>query len=64
MALIANTPKPAEERESFEVGDSVEHKTFGVGTVQAVVGDKITIAFKIGTKKLLAGYAPIKKMGD
>ncbi len=51
--------------ESFAAGDIVEHKTFGVGRVTAVVGDKITIVFKgpAGTKNLLAGYAPIRKVG-
>jgi DNA helicase-2/ATP-dependent DNA helicase PcrA len=62
----AGTPKreptPAEERDSFEVGDSVEHKVFGVGEVLEIDGDKLTIAFRVGTKNLLAGYAPLRKL--
>ena len=52
--------------ETFEVGDSVEHKTFGIGLVTAVSGDKVTIAFKgaAGVKNLLAGYAPIRKVSS
>jgi hypothetical protein len=33
--------------------------------VTAVKGDKLTISFKIaGSKTLLAGYAPIRKVQD
>ncbi|MDO8986667.1 MAG: 3'-5' exonuclease, partial [Coriobacteriia bacterium] len=41
--------------ETLAKGDTVEHKTFGVGRVTGVTGDKITIAFKgpAGTKNLL-----------
>lgn len=55
-------PKPAEE--SFDVGDMVDHKTFGRGRVTAVQGDSLSIRFdRTGeTKKLLVGYAPIVKI--
>lgn len=44
----------------FEVADTVEHKVFGVGTVTAVMGDKVTVAFKTGgSKNLRAGVAPL-----
>ena len=56
---------PAEPAESFEVGDVVEHKVFGLGTVVEAKDDRITISFKTaGTKKLLAGYAPLRKVQD
>jgi DNA helicase-2/ATP-dependent DNA helicase PcrA len=58
-------PRPVEERETFEVGGLVEHKVFGVGKVTSVEGDKITVAFRTaGTKKLLAGFAPLRNMRD
>ena len=50
--------------EKFSVGDTVDHKTFGIGQVVAIEGDKLSIYFaKSGqTKKLLKGYAPIVKV--
>ena len=49
---------------AFAVGDAVDHKTFGRGTVVAVDGDTIQVKFaKSGqTKKLLKDYAPIVKI--
>ena len=56
---------PVEPTESFAVGDAVEHKVFGPGTVKAIEGDKITVAFRTaGTKNLLAGFAPLYKTKD
>jgi DNA helicase-2/ATP-dependent DNA helicase PcrA len=60
-------PKPAEQVDTFAVGDTVEHKVFGRGTVLEAEGDKLTISFErseVGTKKLLAGYAPLRNMRD
>ena len=59
-------PKPAAPAESFKVGDAVEHKIFGKGTVMGVSslgGDTLyEVAFdKVGTKKLMAAYAKLKK---
>ena len=50
--------------EEFSVGDTVDHKTFGIGQVVTIEGDKLSIYFaKSGqTKKLLKGYAPIVKV--
>lgn len=50
---------------SFSVGDRVDHKIFGRGTVVKVDGDQLHIKFaKTGqTKKLLKDYAPIVKVG-
>jgi DNA helicase-2/ATP-dependent DNA helicase PcrA len=54
---------PKAPTEAFEPGDAVEHKTFGRGVVTEVKGDKVTIRFtQAGTKTLLAGYAPIRKL--
>jgi DNA helicase-2/ATP-dependent DNA helicase PcrA len=44
-------------------GDVVDHRVFGRGVVQAVSGDKVTVTFGSGgTKNLLLGYAPIRKV--
>ncbi|MDH4139788.1 MAG: DUF3553 domain-containing protein [Coriobacteriia bacterium] len=65
MPPVPRAPKPAEEIEAFEPGDAVEHKTFGRGTVREVKGDRVTVAFeRAGEKKLLAGYAPLRKVRD
>jgi DNA helicase-2/ATP-dependent DNA helicase PcrA len=56
--------KPKATSETFEVGDTVDHKAFGRGRVMAVRGDQLEIRFdRTGeTKKLLVGYAPIVKV--
>ena len=55
--------KKTQERLELVVGDVVDHKTFGRGVVREITGDKVTIAFKgLGTKSLLMGYAPIRKV--
>ena len=58
--VAANRPVSAD----FNVGDHVEHKTFGRGTVLGVDGDRLTVRFaKSGqTKKLLKDFAPIVKV--
>lgn len=60
-------PQPNTEL-SWTVGDKAEHKKWGIGTVVKVQGDgddiELNIAFPAptGVKKLLAKYAPIKKI--
>ncbi len=60
-----NAGKKAAARATFAAGDTVDHKTFGRGTVVKVDGDTLHIKFaKTGqTKKLLKAYAPIVKIG-
>ena len=60
LKMSAATPK------SYAVGDIVKHKTFGAGVVVAAkkMGNDtmLEIAFeKVGTKKLMANYAPLQK---
>jgi DNA helicase-2/ATP-dependent DNA helicase PcrA len=51
------------EKLVLAAGDVVDHKVFGRGTVQSVNGDKVAISFpQGGTKNLLLGYAPIRKV--
>ncbi len=49
---------------SYTAGDIVEHKTFGRGRVAEVKGDKLVIEFGgvTGTKTLLAGFAPLRRL--
>ncbi len=56
--------KPTQPAETFVVGDAVDHKAFGRGSVVSVKGDALEIRFeRTGeTKKLLVGYAPIVKI--
>jgi DNA helicase-2/ATP-dependent DNA helicase PcrA len=52
-----------EEPLHLQPGDAVEHRVFGRGVVQSVAGDRVSITFAgAGTKHLLIGYAPLKKV--
>lgn len=64
---IAGQRKPAAPVGSFSVGERVRHSVFGEGTVLSVLptaGDAmLEIAFdKVGTKKVMAKFAKIKKL--
>jgi len=51
-------------KDSFAAGDIVNHKMWGKGKVMDVSGDSLTINFESkGVKKLMAGFAPIVKIG-
>src|SRR5690606_6818764 len=56
--------KPKQSKEAFEVGDRIDHKTFGKGVIIEVEKDQLTIQFdnQSATKRLLVGYAPIVKI--
>ncbi|MCL2403454.1 MAG: ATP-binding domain-containing protein, partial [Coriobacteriia bacterium] len=50
-------------KDSFAVGDTVNHKMWGRGKIVEVKGDSLTINFESkGIKKLMAGFAPIVKI--
>jgi hypothetical protein len=52
-----------EEKLVLAVGDRIDHKVFGRGVVQSVTGDRVSVTFlESGTKNLLLGYAPIRKV--
>ena len=63
-AVEQRRPDAAKAAETFAVGDTVSHKTFGTGRVIGVSGDMIEVTFdKSGqTKKLMKGFAPIVKI--
>ena len=55
--------------DDFEIGDSVEHAIFGMGTIKALSGtgenQRVGVVFKDGLKKkLIVKYANLKKNGD
>ena len=51
-------------KDTFAKGDIVNHKMWGKGKVMDVSGDSLTINFETkGVKKLMAGFAPIVKIG-
>ena len=52
---------------NWKIGDKVEHKAFGLGTVVKVNGSgenaELDVAFSgNGIKRLLAAFAPIRKV--
>ncbi|MBY4797522.1 UvrD-helicase domain-containing protein [Collinsella sp. AGMB00827] len=57
-------PDAARAAEVFAVGDRVNHKTFGPGSVIAVDGDLLEVSFERSgqTKKLMIGFAPIVRL--
>ncbi|PPB81116.1 DNA helicase-2/ATP-dependent DNA helicase PcrA [Albidovulum inexpectatum] len=49
----------------FTLGDRVFHRKFGYGTVEAIEGDKLVVAFdKAGTKHVVAGYVVAAAAAD
>ncbi len=47
----------------LDIGDKVQHQLFGVGTVVAIEGMTVSIAFDgRGVKKLNSAFAPLKKI--
>lgn len=60
----ASAKKKKGAETTFAVGDRIDHKTFGRGTVAVISGDSIEIDFdgQSKRKKLLVGYAPIVKI--
>ncbi|MEF3121028.1 DNA helicase PcrA [Kocuria flava] len=63
----AGRVQPNKEIPSLAVGDTVEHTTFGKGTVVSVegAGDKTVAKVRFGAeeKRLLLRYAPLTKVG-
>jgi len=60
---VSGSPLRPDISIDFAVGDTVEHKVFGLGTVRQMKGDRITVDFgDKGIKKLMAGFAPLRKV--
>jgi len=49
------------ELQEFSLGDRVEHKKFGIGTIVSLAGDVAQIAFSNGIKSLNTRIAPLIK---
>ncbi|MEX5236300.1 DNA helicase PcrA [Kocuria arenosa] len=66
-ATTAGRVQPNKEIPSLSVGDTVDHKAFGKGTVVSVegAGDKTVAKVRFGAdeKRLLLRYAPLTKVG-
>ena len=65
--LFEKAPRPAADR--FAPGDRVRHMTFGNGEVLSVKPMGADVLYeimfdKVGTKKLMATYAKLKKAED
>lgn len=59
MAATKNPTRPYSPKETFKVGEVVNHSHFGVGLVEEVkMGGKITVLFRTGDKVLVHGMAP------
>lgn len=64
-AQMTTSVKQSAPSATFNVGEMINHKKWGLGTVMAVDGGKITIAFanpEYGTKVLAVKVAPINKV--
>lgn len=65
-AVAKNRVQPQKEVVAVNVGDKVNHTSFGNGTVLAVegAGDKTVakVKFDVGEKRLLLRYAPLTKL--
>ncbi len=46
----------------WRVGDRVHHTKFGIGEVQRVEGDQLTVRFGTQEKRLVPEIAPISKV--
>ena len=65
VSMITPTKISTASAVNWQVGDKVNHKKWGVGTVMAVDKDILTINFanpEIGEKKIKASIAPISKV--
>lgn len=56
------------QESGYVVGDAVRHETFGVGTVEKVIGvgvnQRVVVRFEDGTtRQLLLAYAPLEPIG-
>lgn len=63
MARKAVAASAKKNQETFESGDEVKHAKFGEGVVLDTDGKTVTVMFsQVGTKKLVAELAPLRKI--
>lgn len=67
-ATFTDTSKPKVAATSYNVGDQVEHKQFGVGIITKILEEKDDLMLEIhfkgtGMKRLMASFARLSKIG-
>ena len=65
IASKPNNKQIIDTNVKYEVGDKIAHASFGIGTVIAVEGNKLTVKFEDeaqGIKKLIAGFKAFRKI--
>lgn len=63
--VVDSEPQVVYDRPNLSIGDQIEHKVFGRGSIVRIMGDVATITFqnpRLGTKKLALSVAPIQKV--
>lgn len=61
--FFADTEVIYDDENGLDVGDKVQHQLFGIGTVVAIDGMTLSIAFEgRGVKKLNGAFAPLKRI--
>jgi DNA helicase-2/ATP-dependent DNA helicase PcrA len=53
---------PSAEPIDYTVGDKVQHKIFGTGTITNIDGSIVAVKFPTGVKKLNVAFAPLTKI--
>ncbi len=52
------------ESVEYEVGDKVEHDTFGIGVIVGINKSVVSVAFKNGIKTLMKGHKAMRKVSE
>ncbi len=59
----SSEPEVVYDQEEFSLGERVRHQLFGTGTIVAIDGSNLSIAFNgKGVKKLNAAFAPLERL--
>ncbi|MCD5375256.1 UvrD-helicase domain-containing protein [Candidatus Gracilibacteria bacterium] len=59
---VARAPAVENNVADFRAGEQVQHHKFGVGTIDALIGELAEIRFASGIKKMNIRIAPVKKI--
>ncbi len=55
IEMMTKSAVPYSVRTLYQIGDVIDHTTFGLGQVVAIEEDKIDVHFGVGIKKLVHG---------
>lgn len=62
---IINSNPNIGTKDHYEIGDKCVHTSYGIGTVTAINGDRLTVDFgEKGTKMLMNGFKAFKKLNN